>query len=77
MRGSISERSFSEVINYLRKVKGVRAFETHVEFTWRKKKLFVSSILEKLNEYARTKVPLFLVIIDEAQESRFLRGYRN
>ncbi|MEM2725377.1 MAG: ATP-binding protein, partial [Candidatus Nezhaarchaeales archaeon] len=64
-----------KIVDYLRRIKGVRVFEAHVEFNWREKELSISSILEKLNEYAEDNGSSFFVIIDEAQELRFLRGY--
>lgn len=59
---------------YLQTVKGITVSPIGVEFDWRGGELSISSILEKLNEYAKKHETAFLVVIDEAQELRFLVG---
>jgi hypothetical protein len=45
-----------------------------VELDWRRREPSISSVLEKLNSYAEDRNTHFLIVIDEAQELRFLKG---
>lgn len=67
---------FAEVVEYLKHIKGVVIGEYGVVFDWKSRELSISSILESMNDYAEDKGVVFLVVIDEAQDLRFLRGYR-
>ncbi|MEM3895862.1 MAG: ATP-binding protein [Archaeoglobaceae archaeon] len=69
------KRGLEKIADYLKKIRGVGIFETHLEFDWREKGLSVSSIFEKLEEYAEDNDTSFLIIVDEAQEMRYLRGH--
>lgn len=69
------KKLLDRIMNYLKVIKGIRILGTHVEFDWREKELSISSILEKLDEYAEDEGSPFLVIVDEAQELRFMRGH--
>lgn len=64
-----------KIIDYLKTLRGISLLGTQVDFNWRTKALTISAILEKLDEYAENENTSFLVIVDEAQELRFLRGY--
>ncbi len=65
---------FAQLLEYLKSIKGVRVGELGVELDWRGRGTSISSVLEKLNEYASDRGTSFLLVIDEAQELRFLRG---
>jgi len=68
-------RLVERLVEYLKRIKGIRVLDIGVEFDWRSKELSLSSILEKLDEYAEEEGKFFLVVIDEAQELRYLRGH--
>ena len=67
---------FALITEYLKSIKGVSIAGCRVEFNWRNKDLSFSSILAKMNDYAEDCKTTFIVAIDEAQDLRFLRGYR-
>jgi hypothetical protein len=72
-------RVSTRLIEYLRSLRGVEVkvlgTGVSVEFNWRKREPSISSLLEKFNEFAGDEGTYFLVVVDEAQELRFLRGY--
>jgi len=79
---SILEESFSSakgvlarINDYLRGLKGVRLGELGVEFDFRGRGLSITSLLERLNERAGHRGETFLIVVDEAQELRFLKGH--
>lgn len=77
---SITHTRFSDrLAEYLRSLRGVKieVLGTGIEvgFDWRRREPSITSILEKFNDYANDQNTYFLVVIDEAQELRFLRGY--
>ncbi len=77
---SIAHTKFSNrLAEYLRSLRGVKieVLGTSIEmgFDWRKREPSITSILEKFDNYARDQNTYFLVVIDEAQELRFLRGH--
>jgi AAA+ ATPase superfamily predicted ATPase len=47
----------------------------NIEFDWRRRSPSLTSLLERLNEYASERNTYFLIVIDEVQELRFLRGH--
>ena len=49
--------------------------ELGIELDLRSRETPVSSVLDKLDEYASDRGTSFLLVIDEAQELRFLRGH--
>ncbi|MEM4739769.1 MAG: ATP-binding protein [Zestosphaera sp.] len=61
---------------YLDRVKGVRISHVGVEFEWGAREPPLTSMLEQLNKYAEKQKTVFLIVFDEAQELRFLTGYR-
>jgi len=67
---------FASLIEYLKTIKGVNVGGFGVEFDWRDKGLSFTSILMRMNEYAGDNMTTFIVAIDEAQNLRFLKGYR-
>ncbi len=67
---------FALITEYLKNIKGVSIAGYGVEFNWKNRELSFSSILTKMNEYAEDGKTTFIVAIDEAQDLRFLRGYR-
>lgn len=73
---SIYRGLIDKLKEYLQTVRGVTVSSVGVEFDWKSGELSVSSVLEKLNEYAEKHETVFLVVIDEAQELRFLVGNR-
>jgi len=64
---------FSSIVQYL-KIRGVRISGFGIEFDWSSKELSVSSILERMNDFAERNGTTFLFAIDEAQLLRFMRG---
>ncbi|MCS7113707.1 MAG: ATP-binding protein [Candidatus Bathyarchaeota archaeon] len=63
------------ILEFFRSVKGVRISGFEVEFDWRERALTLTSILDKLNDYALETEEGFIVIsLDEAQILRFLEG---
>lgn len=78
---SILEESFSRargglarIAEYLRGLKGVKLGELGVEFDWRGRGFSLTSLLERLDEHAGDRGETFLIVVDEAQELRFLKG---
>jgi len=67
-------RRLSQLLEYLKSIRGVRVGELGIELDWRGRETSISSVLDKLNEYASDRGTSFLLVIDEAQELRFLRG---
>lgn len=67
------KNKLSTVTQYL-KLRGVKISGFGVEFDWRSKELSISSILERMNEFAGRNDTVFLLAIDEAQLLRFMRG---
>ena len=70
------KKRFASFMEYLKIVKGVSIGGFGVEFDWKNKELSFSSILMRMNEYAEDSGTMFIIVIDEAQDLRFLRGYR-
>ncbi|MGC8933497.1 MAG: AAA family ATPase [Candidatus Methanodesulfokora sp.] len=70
-----SKGKLARAIEHLRGIRGVTIGGYGVEFDLMDRDLSLSSILERLSDYALDKGTTFLVVIDEAQELRFLRGY--
>ena len=66
---------FASIIEYLRSIKGVSIAGHGIELNWRDKGLSLSSILIKMDDYARDNNTVFLIVIDEAQYLRFLKGH--
>jgi len=70
---------FNRLAEYLKSLSGAKieilGTGVNVEFDWRKREPSITSILEKFNNYARDRNTYFFIVIDEAQELRFLRGY--
>lgn len=66
---------FSEIIDYLKRIRAVSIGGYGVEFNWRDGELSLSLILSRMNEYAEDHGSRFVVVIDEAQELRFMKGY--
>ena len=64
---------FSYITQYL-KIRGIRISGFGIEFDWRDRQLSISSILERMNDFAERSETKFLVAIDEAQLLRFMRG---
>ncbi|MEM1683536.1 MAG: ATP-binding protein [Ignisphaera sp.] len=62
--------------DHLKKIKGVRISQIGIEFEYSSRDVSFSSILEQLDRYAEKHETIFLVVFDEAQELRFLSGYR-
>jgi len=69
----------NKLASYLKTLRGVRVevfgASLGVELDWRRREPSISSVLEKLNSYAEDRNTYFLIVIDEAQELRFLKGY--
>lgn len=74
-----SSRFSNKLLEYLRGLRGVKATILHggvsIEFNWKRREPSITSLLEKLNNYGRDRNTFVLVVIDEAQELRILRGY--
>jgi len=72
-------RVSTRLIEYPRGLRGVdvKVLGTgvSVEFNWRKQEPPIPSLLEKFDELAEDDGTYFLVVVDEARELRFLRGY--
>jgi hypothetical protein len=68
----------NKLASYLKTLRGVRVevfgASLGVELDWRRREPSISSVLEKLNSYAEDRNTHFLIVIDEAQELRFLKG---
>ncbi|MDJ0269339.1 MAG: ATP-binding protein [Aigarchaeota archaeon] len=61
--------------DYLKKVRGVEVMGARIEFEWSKKKrLSITSLLEKLDEWANSSGERIVVAFDEAQILSKLRG---
>ncbi|MGB9727358.1 MAG: AAA family ATPase [Nitrososphaeria archaeon] len=66
-------RRFPELLNLIRKVRGVKVFGNEVTFFWSGKNVLkFSDLLEVLNDWADDRV---IVVLDEVQELIKLRGY--
>jgi len=77
---SLANTKFSSrLVEYLKSLSGVKVgvmgATVNVEFNWKRREPSITSLLERLNDYAKDRNTYFLVVIDEAQELRFLRGY--
>jgi AAA+ ATPase superfamily predicted ATPase len=72
-------RISSKLVDYLKSLSGIKisALGTgfNIEFDWRRRSPSLTSLLERLNEYAGERNTYFLIVIDEVQELRFLRGH--
>jgi AAA+ ATPase superfamily predicted ATPase len=72
-------RISSKLVDYLKSLSGIKisALGTgfNIEFDWRRRSPSLTSLLERLNEYASERNTYFLIVIDEVQELRFLRGH--
>lgn len=70
---------FNRIIDYLKGLRGINITVSGVglgiEFNWRRREPSITSILERLDHYAKDRETYFLVTIDEAQELRFLKGF--
>lgn len=69
-----SRGKLAKLIERLKRIKGITVGGYGIELDWRES-VSISSILEELNDYAEDEGTLFLIVIDESQELRFLRGY--
>lgn len=69
------KRGLALLMEYLRNIKGVTVAGHSIEFDWRNRELSITSILTKIDEYARDSGSIFIIIIDEAQYLRFFKGY--
>lgn len=67
---------FSSLAEYLKRVRGVSVSGLSIEFDWRGRGASLSSILERMDEYAEHSGAAFLIVIDEAQLLRFFSGGR-
>lgn len=65
-----------KMIECFKGVRGVRISEFSVEFDWREPSLTITSLLNKLNDYAmnKTREGFMIISFDEAQLLRFLLG---
>ena len=67
---------FREIVEYLKHLRGITIEKYTIVFDWKSKELSITSILEETDGYARDRGTVFLFVVDEAQELRFLKGYR-
>ena len=65
----------TRIAEYLRGLKGVTVGGLGVELDWSSRVLSLTALLERLDEYAGDRGEPFIVVVDEAQELRFLKGY--
>ena len=70
---------YYKLVNYLKSLRGIKisALGTgfNIEFDWKRRSPSLTSLLERLDEYASERNTYFLIVIDEVQELRFLGGY--
>jgi AAA+ ATPase superfamily predicted ATPase len=72
---SSAKGGLARITEYLKGLKGVRLGELGVEFDLSGKGFSITSLLERLDERAGHRGETFLIVLDEAQELRFLKGY--
>ena len=65
---------FADVVEYLRRLRGVHVGPLGVELDWGERRLSILSILERMDEYAEDRGTVLMVAIDEAQDLRFVKG---
>lgn len=65
---------WATLIGYLQALEGVEIGTTTIRLNWREKKLTITDIFKKLDEWARDNDKTLIVAIDEAQLLRYLRG---
>ncbi|MEM1581587.1 MAG: ATP-binding protein [Candidatus Bathyarchaeia archaeon] len=73
---SKSTSKWRRMTEYFRGIKGVGVSGFRVEFDWREETLTLTTIFDRLNEYARegTDEGFIVISFDEAQVLRFLTG---
>jgi len=67
---------WSNLVDYLRSIKGVGVYGVKVEFDWREKSLTLTRVLNKLNQFGEREAEKGFVVVafDEAQILRNISG---